>query len=363
MMPLMEKNLDNINAFDFNLPEQLIATKPPVPRDSARLLLWPTPKTEYTFKDLPNHLKAGDLLILNNTKVIPARLHGFRQRLSSQGDPEGQLNVELLLHRPQKDAVTWESFAKPAKRFKEGHTIHFENSDVTADVLSRNGDRLILRFNAASSTAFDDFLEAQGDMPLPPYIEREDGATHADKDDYQTVFAQHKGSVAAPTAGLHFTPELLNNLKNKGVAIDYVTLHVGAGTFQPVRDNDINKHTMHAEWGRVTPELADKIKQTKAAGGRIIAVGTTSLRLLESAAASGHISAFDDETAIFIRPGFTFNVTDMLITNFHLPKSTLLMLVSAFIGYDETMALYQHAISEKYKFYSYGDGMLLSKKS
>ena len=360
-------NLDHISAFDFTLPENLIATEPANPRDAARLMVWPqtTPQKifNHTFKDLPNFLKKGDLLVLNNTKVIPARLFCYRDRTDSHGVLDGtKLPVELLLHRPVQGALVWESFAKPAKRLKEGQVLKFENSVIEGKILARDGDRITFEFTNTDADGLDGFLEEAGEMPLPPYIARPDGSTSADKEDYQTVYAAHKGSVAAPTAGLHFTDELLESLKAKGVELVFVTLHVGAGTFQPVRVEDINEHKMHAEFGVVSQEVAEKIKQTKQNGGRVIPVGTTSMRLLESAARNGDIKAFNGDTDIFIRPGFKFNVADMMITNFHLPKSTLLMLISAFMGYTEAMKMYENAIAEGFKFYSYGDGCLLTKK-
>lgn len=355
-------DLNHINDFNFSLPCNLIATEPAYPRDVARLFVPEEEKQTFYFKDLPDFLKKGDLLILNNTKVIPARLYGFRERTDSLGQADGILPVELLLHRPL-ESLTWEAFAKPAKRFKKGHIIQFENTDIHAKVMGREGDRLTLSFENTDTDGFDAFLEKSGEMPLPPYIERPEGATEQDKEDYQTVYAKHKGSVAAPTAGLHFTDPLLNRLKNKGVNIAYVTLHVGAGTFQPVRVENIDEHQMHAEYGFVSPEIVDAILETKAKGGRVIPVGTTSMRLLESAAKSGVIKPFNGETDIFIRPGFQFNVADMMITNFHLPKSTLLMLISAFMGYNEAMSMYKKAIDEQFKFYSYGDACLLTKKS
>lgn len=349
-----------VSDYDFNLPNDLIAVQPAEPRDSARMLIANDGlDTSKTFADLPEFLKSGDLLVLNNTKVIPARLYGGRKRTEG----EGLINSELLLHKPvNTDRTVWESFIKPAKRYKEGHVMHFEGSEVTATVIGKNEDKVTLDFSVESDSDMFTFLERQGQMPLPPYIARPDGSTEADKDDYQTVFAEHKGSVAAPTAGLHFTPELLKTLKDQGVKVAYVTLHVGAGTFMPVRAESLEEHVMHAEWGEVTQDVANLIQETKDAGGNVVPVGTTSLRLLETAAKSGKIEPFTGDTDIFITPGFTFNAADLLITNFHLPKSTLLMLVSAFMGYDEAQQMYDTAIKDEFKFYSYGDGCLLSKK-
>ncbi len=352
--------MQRVSDYDFNLPQEAIAIQPAEPRDSARMLVH-AEQTELnkTFKDLPDYLNAGDVLVLNNTKVIPARLYGGRKRTEA----EGLVNTELLLHKSvNKKRTCWESFIKPAKRYKVGHVLHFEGSSVTAEVIEKNEDKVTLQFSVTTDADMFLFLEKQGQMPLPPYISRPDGSTEADKEDYQTVYAAHKGSVAAPTAGLHFTEELLEKLTQKGVRIEYVTLHVGAGTFMPVRAEKLEEHVMHAEWGEVTQENVDVLNAAKAAGKRIIPVGTTSLRLLETAAKSGEIKPFVGETDIFITPGFAFNAADMLITNFHLPKSTLIMLVSAFIGYDETMRMYQTAIENNFKFYSYGDGCLLKLK-
>lgn len=353
----MTKNLNLLSSYDYNLPNELIATQPAEPRDTAKMLIANTLETDKIFADLIDYIKPGDLIIANNTKVIPARIYCYRDRTDAQGNIDGKVDLELLLHRPTKNALTWESFAKPAKRFKQGHIIRFEGSKVIAKVLGRDADRVELEFIADSVDEFEAFLDYCGEMPLPPYIERKDGATKADEDDYQTVYAQHKGSVAAPTAGLHFTDELIEKIKAKGAQFDTVMLHVGAGTFQPVKVDDVNEHKMHSEFGIMTAELAEKIKQVKASGNRIIAVGTTSMRVLETA----NQQAFAGDTDIFIRPGYKFNTVDCLITNFHLPKSTLLMLVSAFIGYKQTMQLYKTAINNKFKFYSYGDACFLEK--
>lgn len=350
----MTKNLNLLSSYDYHLPEDLIATTPAEPRDWARLLIGRTLQTDKRFYDIIDYLNPGDLLIVNNTKVIPARIYCYRDR----EDGQGQINMELLLHRPTTNALTWESFAKPAKRFKVGNIIRFENSQVTAQVLSRNEDRIELEFLVGNVQEFEDFLDFAGQMPLPPYIERKNGATKADESDYQTVYAKHKGSVAAPTAGLHFTDELIEKIKAKGVDFDTVMLHVGAGTFQPVKVDDVSEHKMHSEYGIMTQELAEKIKKVKASGNRVIAVGTTSMRVLETA----NGEEFAGDTDIFIRPGYKFNTVDCLITNFHLPKSTLLMLVSAFMGYNEAMDMYKCAIENKFKFYSYGDACFLELK-
>lgn len=354
---MTNKDLNLLSSYDYYLSNDMIATLPAEPRDSARMLIGKTLETDKTFADLIDYIKSGDLIIANNTKVIPARIYCYRDKTDAQGKLDGRVELELLLHRPTENALTWESFAKPAKRFKPGHIIRFDNSKVIAKVLSRDADRVELEFMVNSVEEFEDFLDFAGEMPLPPYIERKDGATKADEEDYQTVYAQHKGSVAAPTAGLHFTDKLIEKIKAKGAEFDTVMLHVGAGTFQPVKVDDVREHKMHSEFGIMTAELAEKIKQVKANGGRVIAVGTTSMRVLETA----NNQAFAGNTDIFIRPGYKFNTVDCLITNFHLPKSTLLMLVSAFIGYKQTMEMYKTAIENKFKFYSYGDACFLEK--
>ncbi|MBI1362697.1 MAG: tRNA preQ1(34) S-adenosylmethionine ribosyltransferase-isomerase QueA [Proteobacteria bacterium] len=344
--------------FDYTLPESLIANVPSQPRDAARLLVWPFDSTERTFADLPECLNAGDLIVFNDTRVIPARIFGARPK----ADEPGEVKVELLLHKPvDLEESIWQAFARPAKRLKEGNEILFADG-VTAKVLSRQEDQATLHFNVTPDE-FEEFLNTHGQMPLPPYIQRPEGATVEDIDDYQTVYAKDAGSVAAPTAGLHFTEALMMALKQKGVETAFVTLHVGAGTFMPVRVDNILEHKMHAEWGTVSPQVAAAVNAAHARGNKVIAVGTTSLRLLESAAAAdGQLKPYAGETDIFIYPGYSFKVVDRLVTNFHLPKSTLLMLVAAFIGMDDMQALYTQAVNAKYKFYSYGDGCLLSCK-
>lgn len=335
----------------FELPPERIAKEPVHPREVARLLLWPEADTSKTFADLPNLLQPGDVLVFNNSRVIPARLHAKR----------GDMTTELLLHRPLGDFTRWQTFAHKMKRLKPGQVLDFGHN-MQAEIIARHEHTLEILFKA-SHTEVERFLEAYGEIPLPPYIERAQNAQ--DKIDYQTVYAKDKGSVAAPTAGLHFSEELLASLKARGVELLEVTLHVGAGTFQPLYPqlDDIRDHKMHSEFGVVSPEVATRIAQAKAAGRRIIAVGTTSLRLLESAAASGQIQPFAADTAIFITPGYQFKVVDGLITNFHLPQSTLLILVAAFIGFDEMHALYKLALRDNLRFYSYGDGSLLWRKA
>ncbi|WP_171130064.1 MULTISPECIES: tRNA preQ1(34) S-adenosylmethionine ribosyltransferase-isomerase QueA [unclassified Ruegeria] len=341
--------------FDFDLPEDLIATRPASPRSSARLLVSEgTEIHDQRVLDLPKWLRPGDRLVLNDTRVIPARLNGRRHRNSAQGPVSAAIEVTLL--DPQADG-TWSALIKPLKKVKPGEEIVF--SDDLSAQLDRVADgQAFLRFNL-SGDDFDAALEQAGAMPLPPYIAAKRPADERDKSDYQTVWARHSGAVAAPTASLHFDDALLRALSDHGVAFTHVTLHVGAGTFLPVKVEDVTTHKMHAEWGRVSEDAAAEIQATKDAGGRVIPVGTTALRLIESAARSGRIAPWEGETDIFIYPGFDFHVTDALMTNFHLPKSTLLMLVSALIGQDRVKAVYRHAVDQKYRFFSYGDASLL----
>ncbi|MCW2246430.1 S-adenosylmethionine:tRNA ribosyltransferase-isomerase [Azospirillum fermentarium] len=336
--------------FDFDLPPNLIASHPVRPRDAARLLSVGDTLSDHIVRDLPSLLEPGDLMVINDTRVIPARLWGQR----------GVVKVEATLHKRMGDD-TWAVFARPGKRLKVGDTIVFAE-DFTATVMDkREGGEIVLRFSAAGGALFDR-LHAYGAMPLPPYIARPDGAESADKDDYQTVFAAAEGAVAAPTAGLHFTPGLLAALDARGIGRVAVTLHVGAGTFLPVKVNDIRDHRMHAEVGIVPAEAAARINAVRAAGGRIVSIGTTALRLLESAAdPDGTVRPFSDETDIFITPGYRFRAVDVLMTNFHLPRSTLFMLVSAFAGFQRMRDAYAHAIAAGYRFYSYGDTSLLRR--
>lgn len=342
--------LDKLSDFDFELPAEAIAQKPADPRESARLL-YPQGDsfTDHLIADLPDLLRAGDLLVVNNTRVIPAQLTGRK----------GEGRIRFTLHK-REASDSWQAFAKPAKKCTPGTMIAFEEG-LSAEVTEKLEDGAVnLRFNR-SGTALDAAIEAVGAMPLPPYIKRHDGPDDADKQDYQTVFAQHTGAVAAPTAGLHFTEGLKQRLIEKGVCFSEVTLHVGAGTFLPVKVEAIHAHQMHSEWGEVSAEVVTSIKQTKARGGRIICVGTTSLRILEAAyQAHGDLLPFTGETDIFITPGYQFGVVDMLLTNFHLPRSTLLMLVSAFSGHKQILSAYHHAIEKGYRFFSYGDACLLS---
>lgn len=346
-----------LSDFDFTLPEELIATRPARPRSSARLLVAePDALSDAVVTDLCDWLRPGDRLVLNDTKVLPARLTGKRGRDTAQGWQEAKIEVTLL--EPQADAGVWRALIKPLKKVREGEEIRFSQT-LTATLERKEDGAAFVRFNL-SGDDFDAALHEAGSMPLPPYIEAKRKADARDKEDYQTVWARNMGAVAAPTASLHFDTPLLDALAAMGVAFTHVTLHVGAGTFLPVKVDDVADHKMHAEWGEVTEAAAAEIAATKAAGGRIIPVGTTALRLIESAArASGTIAPFLGETDIFIKPGFTFHVADALMTNFHLPKSTLLMLVSALMGRDRMLEVYAHAVAEKYRFFSYGDASLL----
>lgn len=344
-----------LSTFDFDLPEHLIATRPARPRTSARLLLAQADQiADRIVHELPDILQPGDRLILNDTKVIPARLSGARHRSGGAGETSARMDVTLL--EPQADG-TWTALIKPLKKVRDGEVIVF--SDVlSAEVTGRADGQGRLRFNLTGDD-FDAALADVGAMPLPPYIAAKRPADEADKEDYQTYWAHHAGAVAAPTASLHFDGPLLEALRARGVQFTHVTLHVGAGTFLPVKVDDVTDHKMHAEWGEVTAQAAAEINATKAAGGRIIPVGTTALRLIESAAEGGVMQPWTGPTDIFIVPGFRFQMADGLMTNFHLPKSTLMMLVSALMGVDTIKAIYAHAIGQEYRFFSYGDASLL----
>ncbi len=335
--------------FDFELPPELIAQHPASPRESARLLEVGPRLRDHRISDLPSLLRRGDLLIYNDTRVIKARLSGKR----------GTASVDVTLHKAIS-ASEWRAFARPAKKLKAGDRIDFA-PDFAAEVTEKGeAGEVTLRF-PASGAALMAMLDRHGQMPLPPYIRR--GAADAQDDsDYQTVWAERPGAVAASTAGFHFTPGLLAGLAAAGIERAAVTLHVGAGTFLPVKVEDTRDHVMHSEWAEIGPETVAAIERTRSAGGRIVAIGTTALRTLETvAAAHGRIQAWSGETDIFITPGFSFQVVDLLLTNFHLPRSTLFMLVSAFAGLDRMRAAYAHAIAERYRFYSYGDACLLHR--
>jgi S-adenosylmethionine:tRNA ribosyltransferase-isomerase len=346
-----------LSDFDFDLPEVLIATRPMTPRSAAKLLFAQGDAFhDKTVGDLIDLFQAGDRLVLNNTRVIPARLNGVRKRFGAQGG-SGEAKIEVTLLDPDSEGC-WSTLIKPLRKVQVGEVITFSDQ-FHAELCEKRDGQAILRFNQTGD-AFDAALEQAGAMPLPPYISSKRAADEQDKEDYQTVFAKHRGSVAAPTASLHFDEGLLDALIAKGVDITYVTLHVGAGTFLPVKVDDVTTHKMHKERGEVTFEAAAEILATKSEGGRVIPVGTTVLRLVETAArGAGEIAPWKGATDIFIYPGFEFHVADALMTNFHLPKSTLIMLVSAFIGAERTKKLYSHAVSQRYRFFSYGDASLL----
>ena len=337
-----------VDLFDFDLPSDRIALRPARPRDSARLLLVRgSDIADRQVLDLPQLLEPGDVLVFNDTKVIPAQLEGRR----------GDASIGATLHK-REGPREWQAFLRNAKRARVGDTIEF-GSGVSATVAEKSADgSALLHFGGAEPVEV--LLERAGRMPLPPYIASRRAADEEDRADYQTMFAREEGAVAAPTAALHFTPRLLEALDARGIGRETLTLHVGAGTFLPVKAEDTTGHQMHAEWGRIDIATAERLNAVRASGGRLIGVGTTSLRLLESAAdEGGTIHPFEGDTAIFITPGYRFKAIDGLITNFHLPKSTLFMLVSALMGLDVMKSAYAHAIVSGYRFYSYGDASLL----
>lgn len=341
-----------VEQFDFTLPPERIATEPVSPRDAARLLhVQPSGLTDRAVRDLPGLLRAGDVMVFNDTKVIPARLYGMR----------GEARIEVLLHK-ELGGTRWQVFAKPGKKLRIGDQVVFADGfRAQVDAKAENG-QVTLAFEAPNRDAFYRLLMQYGDIPLPPYIARDGHARESDRADYQTVYAKHEGSVAAPTAGLHFTDSLLAAIRAKGVSVEFVTLHVGGGTFLPVKAEDTADHEMHSEWGHLSADVAARINAARAAGGRVIAVGTTSLRLLETVAdAQGQLSEYLGDTAIFITPGYRFKIIDALMTNFHLPKSTLFMLVSALCGLERMQSAYAHAIASGYRFYSYGDASFLER--
>ena len=370
MKPAGEASL-TLADFDFRLPEERIALHPASPRDSSRLLVVSDQHREdRRFRDLPSLLAPGDLLVFNDTRVIPARLQGERIR-EQEGGGENRVAIEALLLQ-RLGSNLWSAFAKPGKRLKPGDRLMFGGLDRGCAAGALAGEVRAKREEGVIEIAFDrdgafldEAIALVGAMPLPPYIldarsRIGEDNSRIDATDYQTVFARNDGAVASPTASLHFTPELIETLAARGIGHCFTTLHVGAGTFLPVKAEVISEHRMHAEWGDVSAQSAERINAVRASGGRIIAVGTTVARLLESAVdASGHIRPFLGETDIFIRPGYRFRAIDALITNFHLPKSTLLMLVSAFAGVEAMRAAYAHAIAQGYRFYSYGDSSLL----
>ncbi|AGI68432.1 S-adenosylmethionine:tRNA ribosyltransferase-isomerase QueA [Octadecabacter antarcticus 307] len=347
-----------LSDFDFDLPDSLIAVRPARPRSSAKLLVAGGDGTrDLRVTDLVSVLRAGDHLVLNDTKVIPARLVGERMRKSTDG--AGLAKIEVTLLEPQADG-TWAALIKPLRKVRDGERVVFSD-DLSAVLVHRFDGMGYLDFNVTGDD-FDAALNAAGAMPLPPYIAAKRPADDLDKEDYQTVWAARSGAVAAPTASLHFEQWLLDDLAAMGVKFSYVTLHVGAGTFLPVKVDDVADHVMHSEWGQVSALSASDIMATKAAGGRVIPVGTTACRLIETAGASGTLAAWEGETDIFITPGFEFQITDGLMTNFHLPKSTLMMLVSALMGSQRIKDIYAHAIANEYRFFSYGDSSILLPK-
>ena len=352
--------------FDFDLPPERVALRPAAPRDSARLLeVRPGAAPEYidrSVRDLPDLLRPGDALVLNDTRVIPAQLAGRRL-----GEGEGP-RIAATLHK-RVGGSRWRAFVRPAKRLREGDVVRFGDEgkvcflgQLDATVAAKGaGGEVTLAF-AFHGPVLDEAIAERGEMPLPPYIASKRAADAQDRDDYQTMFARDEGSVAAPTAGLHFTEALVARLKAGGVAMHFVTLHVGAGTFLPVKTDDTADHAMHAEWGAVSGATAAALNVARAGGGRIVAVGSTALRLLESATqADGTVEPFAGETAIFITPGYRFRAADLMLTNFHLPRSTLFMLAAAFSGLETMQRAYAHAIAAGYRFYSYGDACLLHR--
>lgn len=348
-----------VSDFDFALPEELIALRPVSPRDAARLLIvreGTTSFEEAVVRDLPSFLDAGDVCVFNDTRVIPAQLSGVRPARRSSGEAR----VDVTLHK-REAADAWAAFAKPGRKLAVGDMIYFDGLSATVEA-KREGGEVVLRFDAAGR-ALDQAIARVGVPPLPPYIAGRRSADARDVADYQTVYAAREGAVAAPTAGLHFTPELLDSLDAHGVRRAHVTLHVGAGTFLPVKADDTADHVMHAEWGEVPRATADAVNAARAAGRRVLCVGTTSLRIVEAASGDDGLQSFVGDTRIFITPGYRFRTVDMLLTNFHLPRSTLFMLVSAFCGLATMRAAYAHAVAQRFRFFSYGDACLLIRKA
>jgi S-adenosylmethionine:tRNA ribosyltransferase-isomerase len=342
-----------VDLFDFDLPQERIALRPVRPRDAARMLVVGPQQhggfQDKTVSDLPGLLRKGDVLVFNDTRVIPAQLEGRKQG--------GEAKIGATLHK-RVDLRRWQAFIRNAKRLREGDAIEFGGGVVAQAEKRLEDGSFVLLF--AGDEPVEVLLERAGTMPLPPYIAGKRPTDAKDRTDYQTMFATRDGAVAAPTASLHFTPELIEGLDAAGITRETLTLHVGAGTFMPVKAQDTSEHVMHSEWGRIEADVAMRLNQARAAGGRIIAAGTTVLRLLESAANDdGELAAFAGDTDIFITPGYRFKAVDGLMTNFHLPKSTLFMLVSALMGREQMQAAYAHAIAQEYRFYSYGDSSLL----
>lgn len=336
-----------LSTFDFDLPKERIAQDPVTPRDAARLMVVGKELQDKKIPDLVGLLQPGDLMIFNDTRVIPAKLEGKR----------GEASIEVNLHKHNEDG-SWLAFARPAKRLRVGETFTISD-DFSAVVEAKNEGEVTLRFNMEGE-AFFNALQLYGKVPLPPYIARNKNPSEDDNQQYQTIYAKQEGAVAAPTAGLHFTEKLFKALDERRVKRAFVTLHVGAGTFLPVKVDNIHEHKMHSEYGVIDQQTADLINETKAKGGKVLAVGTTSLRILETVAADdGSIKHFAGDTDIFITPGYRFKLVDILLTNFHLPKSTLFMLVCAFAGMERMKSAYDHAVLQEYRFFSYGDASLL----
>jgi len=340
-----------LSDFDFELPSNLIAQNPAYPRDTSKMLVINQNKfVDQRFFDLPNYITKNDLIICNNTKVLASRLEGSRNNTS----------IQITLHKKNNNE-TWHAFAKPAKKLKINDQLKFKS--LNAKIIDKlEMGEIIIKFDCNNNELLNK-LSAIGSMPLPPYIKRKISNEYDDNLNYQTVYAKNLGAVAAPTAGLHFTNEILKKLIKNKINIDYVTLHVGAGTFLPVKSEEINNHKMHSEWGEVSHQVVEKITACKRNGGKIISIGTTTLRILETAfdTSTGKLKPFSGNTNIFIKPGYNFNSTDILLTNFHLPKSTLLMLVYAFGGIENIKSAYKYAIENKYRFFSYGDCCLIRK--
>ena len=339
-----------VSDFDFDIPRNLIAQKPANPRDSARLLHVDATPKDAAITDLPNILEPGDVLVFNDTKVIPSRLVGKRVNTK----------VEVTLHK-EVSGTNWWAFARPGRKLREGDTVEFARN-FSAKILEKRDNGEVLLLFRCGQRNLPEVLRKHGIMPLPPYIKRPDSGSLDDLDDYQTLYALKEGAVAAPTAGLHFTENLISAITARGILTAFVTLHVGAGTFLPVKTHDTEHHKMHTEWGKIEQTTADIINKARNAGGKIIPVGSTSLRILETAAnSSGVLRPFIGETDIFITPGYIFKIADKMITNFHLPRSTLFMLVAAFSGLNRIKIAYTHAIYQQYRFFSYGDACLLEK--
>jgi S-adenosylmethionine:tRNA ribosyltransferase-isomerase len=355
----------DIADFNYYLPPELIAQQPAVGRDTSRLLAVSRSTAEFIdreFRDLPTLLRAGDCLVLNDTRVFPARLKGYRYKSSFSSTASGAVEIFLL---QQESGDTWEALVKPGRSLRPGTIVTIGNPDVAAELLVtvvdwRAQGRRVVRLESQTGESLETLIDRLGTTPLPPYIKREADSLRLDTADYQTIYAQHRGSVAAPTAGLHFTPAILAKIQAQEVAVAKITHHVGYGTFQPVRVNDITTHQIAAENYQITPAAADLINERRQQGGRIIAVGTTTTRALESATVEGKVVASQATTALYIYPGYQFRIVDALLTNFHLPQSSLLMLVAAFAGKEFILSAYRHAVAARYRFYSYGDCMFIA---